>query len=178
MIVVDSPIRTTAVLAFSLLCMGCIMPETPRTVNGMLGDGAREESGLAEYYAYHNDQGMLADRSIADIHFVPHSVHLSGTGEARLARYAELLDGDGGIIHYETSICDEDLIEARLAVARSYLAKASQTGNSVHVVLGLPGGRGMPATESAGGQAVARQAEQRGTAYRLAESGAFSSGGR
>ncbi|HWL95037.1 MAG TPA: hypothetical protein VNT79_16070 [Phycisphaerae bacterium] len=170
------PLGAASLVVCACFGCGCVKPHDNQRANAPPQGDSENPGEISEYFAYHHDQGLLADCSIADLHFIPHSVHLSGTGEARLARYAELLGGDGGLLHYQTSECDEDLVEARLAVARSYLAKSSSTGKPVHVVLGLPGGRGMSAAESSAGQAVARQPEQRGSAYRLAESGGSMNG--
>lgn len=169
------PIRTGFVLAIGLCGTGCLQPWQTQSMNTPAQEDGPEQNSLAEYFANHNDQGMVADRSLSDIHFQPHSVHLSGTGVARLDRYAELYADEGGTLFYQTSQCDEELTEARLAIARSYLAKASTTGKRIDVVLGLPGGRGMNATEAAAGQAVAKQPEQRGSAYKLAEAGGSTS---
>lgn len=128
--------------------------------------GPRPEWG--NYYTYHNDQGMLADMSIADIHFVPHTAKLSGTGVARLERYAELLEGQGGTLCYETQMTpDTDLVEARLATAREFLSQAGCGAETIQVVMGGAGGRGMTGKEALAGQEVAKQPEPRKTAYRL-----------
>lgn len=121
----------------------------------------------AEYYTYHNDQGMLADMSIADIHFVPHCAELSGTGEARLARYAELLAARGGTINYETVIDDDKLINDRLKNAKRFLVQALPGKQRVDVVSGIAGGRGMDSKEALAGQAIAKQPETRKNAYQL-----------
>jgi len=101
---------------------------------------------------------------------VPHSAHLSGTGEARLARYAELLADTGGTLNYDTSLRDKKLVEARLAAARKYLRQQVAGRHVIRVVLGMPGGRGMNAVEAAAAQDVAKQPEPRGTAYHLSGS--------
>lgn len=130
---------------------------------------APEHPGSSDYYAYHNDQGMMADMSIADIHFIPHSADLSGTGVARLERYAELLSTSGGTLNYDTSLSDSQLIERRMATAEAYLSKCMSQSKPVDVVLGMPGGPGMRAKESIAGQNVAQQPETRERAYRLQE---------
>ena len=130
-----------------------------------------ERSTLVEFYAYHNDQGMMADMSIADVHFVPHQKYLSGTGEARLERYAELLASTGGTLHYDTSQSDRTLIQERISVAEKFLAEAVPSNQRIQVAQGIPGGRGMSASEAMAGQEVARQPEPRGTAYNLIGAG-------
>lgn len=165
-----------AVILSACLLTGCIQPEEPSRLNSPPSGASDNQSDLSEFYAYHNDQGMVADSSIADIHFVPHSVHLSGTGEARLERYAELMAQSGGTLYYDTSLCDDELIDARLAVARSFLMKCGASAQPIQIVVGLPGGRGMNATEAAAGQAIARQPESRGTAYKLAGGGSGGGG--
>ncbi len=159
--------RAGATFLVAFLVTGCVQPAEPSRLNSPPAGASDNQSDLSEFFAHHNDQGMIADSSIADIHFVPHSVHLSGTGEARLERYAELMAEDGGTLFYDTSLCDDELIEARLAVAKSFLMKAGATNQPIDVVVGMARGRGMNAAEAIGGQAVARQPEARGTAYKL-----------
>ncbi len=158
------------VAACLVMTTGCQQGETV-SMNSPQTEDSPPQPGIAEYFAYHNDQGMISDMSIADVHFIPHQASLSGIGEARLERYAELLATTGGTLNYDTRLQDNTLIEARLAIAREFLAHAVPGKNQISVVLGMPGGRGMLATESMGGLGVARQPEPRGTAYRLNETG-------
>ncbi|HVP10333.1 MAG TPA: hypothetical protein VMV94_04000 [Phycisphaerae bacterium] len=158
-------------LTWSVACLlasasGCAERTCPRLNAPPQGD-AEEQPAMSEYYAYHDDQGMLADMSIADIHFVPHSPQLSGVGEARLQRYAELLAATGGCLHYDTALRDESLIEARLATARSFVRDTLPSAKTIEIAVGLPGGRGMTAKEAKGGVNVAKQAEPRANAYHL-----------
>ncbi len=153
-------------LSFTLLS-GCVQPEHMVRLNSPPQGEAIQRCQLAEFWAYHNDQGMLADMSIADPHFVAHSAMLSGAGEARLERYAELLAETGGKLNYDTGLRDQDLALARLTAANQFLAQAIPSDKTIQVVLGMSGGRGMSASELAGGQAVAKQPEPRGTAYDL-----------
>ncbi len=157
--------------------VGCCPPDT-ELLNAPPQGTTDSRNHLAEFYAYHNDQGMIADMSIADIHFVPHSATLSGTGEARLGRYAELLAGTGGTLTYDTKLKDDAMVQARLEAAREYLAVAYPSEQHVDVVVGLAGGRGMNVIESAGSLAVAKQAEPRGTAYNLSGTKKLAAGGK
>ncbi|MBN2562975.1 MAG: hypothetical protein JXQ75_18790 [Phycisphaerae bacterium] len=146
---------------------GCARPLEPQRMNAPpQGDGL-DHPEWADYYVYHNDQGMMADMSIADIHFVPGSDDLSGTGVARLERYAELLATRGGTLHYTPTVDDEALIKARVTAAEAFLAQAIPSKNVIEVVVGLAGGRGMEAKEAVAGKAVAQTAETRGKAYNL-----------
>jgi hypothetical protein len=153
---------TLTIAAFT----GCEKPTVPR-LNAPPQGEAQDHPSVSNYFVYHDDQGMLADMSIADIHFVPHTAQLSGVGEARLERYAELLAGTGGCIHYDTGLQDQTLIEARLVTARSFVKDALPSGKTIELAVGLPGGRGMSAKEAKGGRGVAEQAEARESAYYL-----------
>lgn len=158
-----------------LLCMCCAAalsatacaPEPYTRLNAPPQGEGDSRPVWADYYTYHNDQAMLADMSIADLHFVPHSTELSGVGQARLERYAELLAGRGGTLYYDTAIEDETLLASRIDTARQFLAQAIPGQQRVELVVGPPGGRGMDAREQLSGQAVAKQAEPRQNAYRL-----------
>ena len=150
------------------LCLtGCVDPSPKKSLNSPRSFEPAERPSVAEFFAYQNDQGMMADMAIADIHFVPHSSALSGTGVARLERYAELLAATGGEVRYATAIRDEALLNERLATAKDFLAQVIPSNQCVDVVIGLPGGRGMTAQEALTGREVAEQAEKRETAYNL-----------
>lgn len=150
------------------LCVaGCVDPGQKKAINTPKSFEPADRPSVAEFLAYHNDQGMMAEMGIADIHFVPHSSALSGTGVARLERYAELLAATGGELRYATTESDETLINERLAAAKEFLAQVIPSNHCVEVVRGLPGGRGMTAREALTGRDVAEQAEKRDTAYEL-----------
>ncbi len=174
-------IRSAFVLTLTALVLfhatACDQNTQTVSMNAPQMEGSPPQPPMAEYFAYHNDQGMLNDMSIADIHFVPHSPYLSGAGEARLERYAELLAGTGGTICYDTRSTDNDMIEARLALVREFLAHAVPGKNLINVEVGMAGGRGMLATEAIAGQDVAIQPEPRGTAYNLNRASGGGGGG-
>lgn len=102
----------------------------------------------ADYYNAMTDQALLADMSITDLHFIPHSAEPSGTGVARLQRYAELLSTRGGTLHYDTLIDDDALLARRIESARQVLADTVPDGKRIEVRLGQSQGRGMEAVES------------------------------
>lgn len=160
-----------AVGMLTVLYTGCTHPKNLGRLNAPPQGDSEDQHEMADYFAYHSDQGAMADMSISDIHFVSHSKELSGIGEVRLERYAELLATSGGTINYETLLRDEQLVHDRIAVAEEFLADVIPSNNRIAVALGLPGGRGMSAAESIPGQAVAKQPEQRGTAYNLRNAG-------
>lgn len=146
---------------------GCAQPAETERMNAPPQGAGQRHPLWTELYAYHNDQGMMADRSIADIHFVPGSTDLSGTGVARLERYAELLATTGGTLWYGPSIQNEELINARIAVAEAFLAQVLPGAKTIEVAIGLGQGRGMSAIEALTGKTVANTAETRGSAYNL-----------
>lgn len=156
------------------LIAGCPPTDKTRLNSPPQGESEQALTVLGENYAYHNDQGMMADMSIADLHFVPHGTELSGVGIARLERYAELLASAGGTIRYATTIKDPEIAIARVAVANEFLRHSIPGSRPLQVVLGLPGGRGMSAKEAITGKAVAKQGEPRPTAYHLTGSAAMS----
>jgi hypothetical protein len=156
-----------AVVVLAVGLVGCEKPWEHGRLNAPpQGDGLAHP-GWADYFVYHNDQGMMADMSIADIHFVPHSAELSGVGVARLERYAELLATTGGALRYDPAIRDVALISARVETAKALLAQAIPRSNLIDVVVGSAGGRGMGVAEASAGKAVATEAEQRAAAYQM-----------
>jgi hypothetical protein len=151
---------------FACILCSCTVDPRPR-LNAPPQGEADEHPAWRDQYTYHNDQGMLADMSIADIHFVPHSSDLSGVGQARLERYAELLATSGGTLNYDTSLTDRDLLDQRLSRARNFLTQVVPGTSRVDVVVGLPGGRGMTSKEAIADKGIAHQPEPRNTAYKL-----------
>jgi len=150
------------------LIAGCNKPEPTVTINDPPGKN-EDANQVAKFMANQRDQGMIDDMAITDIHFRGSSRFLSGAGEARLERYAELLATTGGKLHYDTRLTDLNLVDARLRSARDFLNQARIGSQSIQLVLGKQHGRGMDASESIAGQAVAKQPEQRARAYNLAE---------
>jgi hypothetical protein len=145
----------------------CAEPKPHTQLNAPPVGHADAHPEWAEIYVYHNDQGLMADMSIADIHFLPHTAELSGTGEARLGRYAELLATIGGTLYYDTMLTNEDLVKARIRTAREFLADAVPGAKPISIVVGLPGAPGMTAREAIAGRDVAQQPEARQNAYDL-----------
>lgn len=112
---------------------------------------AKMEEGRNRFGAYRNnmvDNAILHDMSIADFHFIPHSIELSGTGVARLDHMAPLLDTYGGIVRYETVLMDDDMIASRLEHVREYLDLTGCDMSRVELKVLLSGGRGMPASDA------------------------------
>lgn len=94
------------------------------------------------------DNAMLHDMTVADLHFVPHTGEISGTGAARLDRMAALLDAYGGTVRYETYEPDESLVKKRLDHVKEYLTTTGCEMKSVEVKAMLSGGRTISATSA------------------------------
>lgn len=164
---------TSLLLALPLLMAssvaGCAGPGSVASPYASPKDDGFAHSNVPNYFASHGDQGMMADMSISDVYFVTNSAALTGTGEARLERYAELLAGTGGMLNYDATIADEALIASRMETARCFLADATPSDQTIKIVLGLPGGRGMSGREALAAREVAAQPEPRKTAYELSD---------
>jgi hypothetical protein len=139
--------RFAVVIAAGLIAHGCAGP-AERLNAPPQGDSLTRHREMQQFYVYKTDQAMMQDRSIADIHFIPHAAELSGLGQVRLSRYAELYAAHGGTIYYDTALADDQLIEARIAAAKAFLAKAAPGEPGIEVALGMPGGPGMESTEA------------------------------
>jgi hypothetical protein len=94
------------------------------------------------------DNAVMQDMSLADIHFIPHSAELSGTGVARLDRMALMLDTYGGTVRYESGTKEDPLTQKRLEHVREYLAMTGCNMDRVTIEPGLAGGRGMDAAHA------------------------------
>ena len=116
------------------------------------------------YFVNMVDNAILHDMSIADIHFVPHSNELSGTGVARLDRMAPLLNTYGGIVRYETVENDQEMIKARIDHVQEYLSVVGCNMENVLVKVMISGGRGMSAKRALAKEEQADSASAPGTA--------------
>jgi len=138
------------------------------------------EEGKNQFGAYRNhmvNNAILHDMSIADIHFIPHSIELSGTGVARLNRMAPLLDTYGGIVRYETMLMDDEMIASRLDQVREYLDLTGCDMSRVELKVMLSGGRGMPASDAIQGEENAAAQQEGRAAPTSGLSGSGFSGG-
>lgn len=108
----------------------------------------RTKEAQKTYFTYMVDNAIMHDMSIADIHFIPHSDELSGTGVFRLDRMAPLLNTYGGIVRYETTETDQERIKARISYVEEYLSVVGCDMENIEVKIMLSGGRGMPAVKA------------------------------
>ncbi len=138
--------------ALIVAAAGCNEP-TER-LNAPPQGAAKYPSKMQDAFVYMVDNAMLEDLSLADVHFVPHTVELNGLGAKRLERYAKLLTVYGGAIRYATDMTDEPIVERRLASIRSYLATTGIETDRIKVVKEMPGGVGMPAEEAIAAKAA------------------------
>jgi len=114
------------------------------------------------HLTYMVDNAILQDMSIADIHFVPHTSELSGTGIARLDRMAVLLDTYGGLVRYETYNTDAGFVRDRLDHVREYLETTGCDMSRVELKSAMSGGYGMSAEKALAAEAKATQEEAGG----------------
>ncbi len=91
------------------------------------------------------DNALLHDMSVTDMHFIPHTSELSGTGAARLDRMAVMLNTYGGVVRYDTLMNDSELAQKRIDHVREYLEVAGCDVSRVQVTAMLSGGRGLTA---------------------------------
>jgi hypothetical protein len=136
------------------------------------GDTSRP-SALQKNFSYMTDNAMLLDSSVADIHFEPHVAELSGLGVTRLTRMGELLSASGGIIRYETSSTDSELIEARLETVRTFLASSGFDTEKITVEAGMARSQTMTAPDAikAKGRATSKTEDAGGTSIVLPGAG-------
>ncbi len=111
------------------------------------GDSDRPHE-LGKNFIYMNDNAMMHDSSVADIHFEPHIAELSGLGIRTLMRMGELLSISGGTIRYETASTDEFLITGRLNAVREFLNAAGFDTANINVEAGMARSTGMDANRA------------------------------
>jgi hypothetical protein len=133
----------------SIACLGCgaCQSSSPR-LNSPPHGQADDVSDLQGTYVQMTDNALLADMTVADIHFVPNRAMLNALGEERLCRLAALMEIYGGTVRLNTNLADEALVKERLDQVTKYLAEAGVDTSGHVVVLGMPDGRGMSADEA------------------------------
>jgi hypothetical protein len=140
-------LATCLVLTGLLIVSGC--NQSSQRLNAPPQGAAEQANPLQEQYVYMQDNALLADMSISDIHFVPHTAELNGLGARRLNRYAQLLAVYGGTLNYDTELkAGDPLVDQRLEHATEYLKLAGLNPDKFKIVVGLPGGRGLPADQA------------------------------
>lgn len=132
-------------LAALLGVAGCYGPSA--RLNSPPQGHTDRESTLNAHFIPMVDSAMLSDRSIADIHFVPHRAELNTLGMRRLSRMAQLVEVYGGEVRYATSLTDENLVRQRMESVRHYLHDVGLPDEQIVVVQALPGGRGLTGDE-------------------------------
>jgi hypothetical protein len=125
---------------------GCA--EQGKRLNAPPQGATTRPSPMQEQFVYMVDNGMLADSSVADIHFEPHLADLSGLGVRRVMRLGELLSVAGGTIHYETAEANRQLVDARLNSVRDFLKSNGFDTTLIKVDAGLPASGTMTATDA------------------------------
>ncbi len=111
-------------------------------------DSAQRRAEHHTYTQSMRDNVLVLDSSIVDTCFVPHAADLSGLGIDRITRMGEAFGSIGGTIRYRTSLRDEELVDARLASVREFLAASGFDTDIITVEAGLARSAGMTAAES------------------------------
>ena len=132
--------------AAALFTVGCNSPSS--RLNAPPHGQAGDTSDLQGTFTYMGDNALLADMTVNDSHFLPHRALLNDLGVKRLSRLASLMEAYDGIIRFNTELTDEGLIERRVNVVIDFLAEAGIDTTREVVERGMPGGRGLPATEA------------------------------
>lgn len=130
----------------ALLAAGCNQPK-PRLNAPPQGEPTSTADSQGTY-VYMNDNALLANMTLEDMHFLPHRAQLSGTGLERVSRLAQLMQAYGGTIRYNTDETDEALLTKRTDSVVQFLREAGIATSSETVARDLSGGKGMAATEA------------------------------
>ncbi len=158
--------RGAMMLGVSAVVAGCGSPLMKRSTDLPPEYVEATQKNYKARFAHSTDNALMHDMVISDIHFVPHTSELSGSGVAKLDRLAPMLDTYGGVLNYDTDMTDKSLTQARIQHVREYLALAGCSMEKVEVKPGLAQGRGVPAER-------AMQVEQRDMNKKEAGGGAM-----
>lgn len=148
--------RTAPAFAIiALVCAGC--SEKASRLNAPPQGMSERRHEMDRHFATMAENAAKRDASLADTHFEPHSAELSGLGVWRITRIGDMLNTCGGIIRYETSLAEEELLAARLQSVRDFLAASGYDTDLITVEAGLSRNAGGPALNAI--EARARQQE-------------------
>jgi hypothetical protein len=131
-------------LVLVIVSAGCQQP-SQRLNSPPQGDTVHR-SPMQEPYQAMVDNSVLADMSIADIHFAGGTARLSGTGEYRLSRY-------------DTQVMDDKLVHQRLQRVEEYLAAAGCDMDKCSVRQGMAASAYMPAAQAVKAQQAGLNSE-------------------
>lgn len=129
-----------------VLTVGCQQP-TQRLNAPPQGETDNPSSMQGPFQAM-VDNSIQADMSLADIHFAGDSAQLSGVGEYRLKRLAEICKTYGGEVRYDTQLLNDKLAQQRLERVEQYLAAAGCDMDKCSVRLGMAASAYMPAAQA------------------------------
>ena len=133
-------------IAAGLACGACQKPSV--RLNAPPHGTAEEASPLRAEFVQMEDNALLADMCVTDVHFVPHRAMLNALGEERLARLAALLEVYGGSVRFSTDETDAKLTDERVARIREYLTEVGVDTSAERVAVGLPSDPGMDARQA------------------------------
>lgn len=156
-----------------LLLTACNEPK--QRLNAPPHGTAEKTTDMQGTFAYMSDNAMLADMSVADMHFLPHRAQLTTLGEERLARLVSLMEEYGGVIRFNTSLEDQALVDARTRTIMDFLAEAGVDTTKEVLTRDLPGGDGMDANEAI--LIKAKEGTYGGTKRNVSANGAGAMGG-
>jgi hypothetical protein len=134
------------VAALTLCGPGCNTPAA--RLNAPVHGTTAESSDMSGLYVYMQDNALLSDMTLNDMHFVPHRPMLTSLGEQRLSRIAGLVREYGGDIRYDSDLRDDGLITQRVESIRQFLCELGLDSVAQKVAPGMSGGRGMEAAEA------------------------------
>lgn len=138
--------RTSLLLFGATVAAGCQSP-APR-INAPPHGAASSVHDMQGTFVYMGDNALLADMTVADVHFRPHRAELTTLGSERVRRLKQLIDEYGGTIRVNSNLTDKELLEKRLEAVRAYLGELGAESPANLVVADIPGGAGMDAAEA------------------------------
>jgi hypothetical protein len=134
------------IVAGGLLLTGCNEPA--KRLNAPPHGVPVQTSEMQAMYEHMQDNALLEDMTISDVHFYPHRAMLNTLGQQRLSRFAALLEAYGGTLRYNTSLEDDDLVDARMLAIMDCLGESGVDTASEIVQRDVPGGTGMDANQA------------------------------
>jgi len=151
-------IQGLAAVVVILFAAGCSSQKAERLNAPPQGTTERPNEVLQPHFTTMADNATKRDASLSDAHFEPHAKELSGLGVWRITRIGDQLNSTGGIIRYETSLGDEDMVAARLQSVRDFLAASGYDTDLITVESGLSRNVGGTAQSAIEARARAQQA--------------------
>jgi len=128
----------------------CGCNETQKTKNPLTQQQpiVNPQHGMNRQFDRMVDNAALGDMAISDVHFMPHRAYLNSLGCKQLSRLVWVIQNYGGQVILDLEQPQSELAAQRQQIVHDYLLACGLANDAIGITMGLPKGKGLPATEA------------------------------